>query len=378
MDDGEDVRIVMCAPGFPASLHDSDKPFLLDHARALIAAGFQVTVICPANANLPAYQNVEGIEVVRVRYAPRKFETLASTGSMYREARGLRLIWVPFMILSLIFATIRKVRKGSDLIYGHWWIPGGLVAVVSASLTRRPSLVHLHGSDAEISKTKAMRFCANWVLRRADRCLAVSDPLVIWGEGISGREIDLLPMPVRLHEPLKFSVSKDQLVLGVGRLVHEKGFDVLLDGVAKVRAEIRPKVAIVGAGPERQALLDRAKLNGVDLQLPGSVSPQELVEWYRRATVVVVPSRREGFGLVAAEAAAVGRAVIGTAVGGIPSVVEDRVNGLIVDPGNSDAIGKALKEIDPAWGAKGPARVSHLSSKEHGAFVRRMCEDLCK
>ena len=155
-------------------------------------------------------------------------------------------------------------------------------------------------------------------------------------------------------------------------------FDVLLDGVAKVRAEIRPKVAIVGAGPERQALLDRAKLNGVDLQLPGSVSPQELVEWYRRATVVVVPSRREGFGLVAAEAAAVGRAVIGTAVGGIPSVVEDRVNGLIVDPGNSDAIGKALKEIDPAWGAKGPARVSHLSSKEHGAFVRRMCEDLCK
>jgi hypothetical protein len=51
-----------------------------------------VTVVCPAVPGLASRQTVEGIEVVRARYAPRRFETLAATGSMYREARGIRSV----------------------------------------------------------------------------------------------------------------------------------------------------------------------------------------------------------------------------------------------------------------------------------------------
>jgi len=378
MTDSRNPRVLLCVPGFPASLDDSDKPFLLDHARALVAAGIDVTVICPAKPGLPGFQDVEGIEVIRARYAPRRFETLAATGSMYREARGFRMVWVVPMLLSMTLTALRRARSGVDVIYGHWWIPGGIVAVVSAKLARLPSVVHLHGSDAEIARTKFVRMIARWVISKSDRCLAVSKPLGDWGEKISERKIDLLPMPIRSREASDPSRSEEMLILGVGRLVYEKGFDVLVEAVGKLKPEIRPKIVIIGAGPERQLLLDRATAIGVDLYLPGAVSPEKLVKWFSRSSVVVVPSRREGFGLVAAEAAAMGRVVIGTSVGGVPEIIEDGVNGLIVEPDNADALAKALLEVDPSWGSHGPARVRHLSTHEHGVFLRQMCEDLCK
>ena len=92
MNQSGERRIVLSAPGFPVSDADHDKPFLLNHAKALSAAGFHVTVVCPALPNLAGRQTVEGIEVIRVRYAPRRVETLAVTGSMYEEAKGIRKV----------------------------------------------------------------------------------------------------------------------------------------------------------------------------------------------------------------------------------------------------------------------------------------------
>ena len=92
MNQSGERRIVLSAPGFPVSDADHDKPFLLNHAKALSAAGFHVTVVCPALPNLAGRQTVEGIEVIRVRYAPRRVETLAVTGSMYEQAKGIRFL----------------------------------------------------------------------------------------------------------------------------------------------------------------------------------------------------------------------------------------------------------------------------------------------
>ena len=57
----------MCTPGFPTSSVDPDKPFLLDHAKALIDADLKVTVVSPAVAGSPSYQVIDGVEVRRVR-----------------------------------------------------------------------------------------------------------------------------------------------------------------------------------------------------------------------------------------------------------------------------------------------------------------------
>ena len=364
----------MCAPGFPASKDDADKPFLLDHAKALAACGVRVSVISPAVDGSPARQTIDGVNIRRVRYGPRKMETLAATGSMYREARGLKSILVLPMVAALCFAMWRETRKETAILYGHWWIPGGLVATVVGSMTGCSSVVHLHGSDAAMTTNRALETIARWVMRSATVRFAVSDELAAWGEGVSGQKFVVLPMPLNFDRLGKPSPVPDQgFVLGVGRLVPEKGFDVLLNAVGSIDVVSRPLVTIIGVGPERENLAALAHHLGVELHLPGVISPQEMANWYQSAQIVVVPSQREGFGLVAAEALAAGRVVVASRVGGIPNFVRPGISGLLVTPGDVEGFAKALQEVDPKWGINGPELVAHLGAER---FVRQMCDDL--
>jgi glycosyltransferase involved in cell wall biosynthesis len=77
----------------------------------------------------------------------------------------------------------------------------------------------------------------------------------------------------------------------------------------------------------------------------GFVSPEELGDWYERAAVVAVPSRREGYGVVAREAMAYGRPVVATAVGGLVDAVEDGVTGLLVPPRDIAALRSAAERL---------------------------------
>jgi len=298
---------------------------------------------------------------------------------MYREARGIKAFLVVPMLLSMFVTAVRELRRGSSIAYGHWWIPGGFVAVVAARCCGKSSVVHLHGSDAEIAKTKVMGFLARIVLRLADKRLAVSQEIARWSRQLCDRDVQILSMPLDFDRlPTPSPVPSSGYVLGVGRLVPEKGFDVLIGAVGSLEERSRPQLVIIGTGPERQALAKKAIRVEVDLHLPGAVSPAELGEWYRRSRVVAVPSLREGFGLVAAEAAAAGRAVVASAVGGMPEVVSHGLSGLLVEPGKVDDLAEALRCVDPQWGENGPDRVSQLGMDVHGEIVSKMCEKLAR
>ena len=372
-----DQRVVLCSPGFPASIEDTDKPFLLNQARAIVATGLKVTVVCPSIPGLSKRQVTNGVEIIRVRYGPRRLETLATTGAMYREARGLKAVLVVPMILSMLVAAVRELRRGPSVAYGHWWVPGGCVAVLAARFSGKRSVVHLHGSDAEIAKTNPMRLFARFVLRFADKRLAASDELGRWSKQLCDRGAQTLSMPLDFDRlPTPSPVPSDGYVLGVGRLVPEKGFHLLIEAVGSLEESSRPPVVVVGNGPEREALVKKATQAGVDLHLPGAVSPTELGNWYRRSRIVAVPSLREGFGLVAAEAAAAGRAVVASAVGGIPEVVLDGSSGLLVEPGHVEDLAAALRSVDPQWGENGPQRVSQLGMDAHGETVSKIFDEL--
>ena len=373
----EQLRVVMCTPGFPASLTDADKPFLLNHAIALSQAGIEVTVVSPAVAGSPARQLIENVQVVRVRYAPRRFETLAATGSMYREAKSVKGIWALPMMVAMANAAIREAKKRSAVIYGHWWIPGGLVAAIAAGWVKCPSVIHYHGSDAAITQNLFMRAVARKVARRVDLRLAVSEELAEWVRNLSRMPTEIIPMPVVAQLPsVPSSPPDDGYVLAVGRLVHEKGFDVLIDAVGQMDEKERPELIILGTGPERNNLIDRARKRSVPAHFPGQVPPHQMGDWYDGARLVAVPSRREGFGLVAAEAAAMERTVVGTTVGGIPTVVQDGVSGMLVEPEDVEALKDALRTADPLMGRAGPPLVEQLSVQNHGLRIRQLCEDL--
>jgi glycogen(starch) synthase len=156
------------------------------------------------------------------------------------------------------------------------------------------------------------------------------------------------------------------VVLLLSRLVQEKGIDVALHACVRVRRELPDvKVALAGDGPERDALvalIDELDL-GSTVERLGGVPMHDVPALLERATVVVVPSRyEEPFGLVAVEAGLAGRPVVASRVGGLPEVVEDGRNGLLVPPDDPDALAAAVLTVlrDPGLaerlGAEGRVR----------------------
>jgi len=141
-----------------------------------------------------------------------------------------------------------------------------------------------------------------------------------------------------------------RMLLAVGRLSGEKGFDVLLDAVSRLAAEGRRIcLDLVGEGVERKALerqIVQAGLEGV-ARLRGYVPfGAELLDYYRRADLFVLPSRSgEGVPQVLLEAMATGTPVVATAVEGVPYLIKDGENGLLVASEDAASLAERIAEL---------------------------------
>ncbi len=139
---------------------------------------------------------------------------------------------------------------------------------------------------------------------------------------------------------------RQDLVLAVGRLGQMKGFDLLIEAFAAADLD-GVQLEIVGDGPERErltALVDRTGLQN-RVRLVGARDAEGVAERIAEATVVVVPSRSESFGIVALEAWRGGAPLIMTEHGGGREFVRDGVDGILVDPMDTAALAAALRRV---------------------------------
>ncbi len=133
------------------------------------------------------------------------------------------------------------------------------------------------------------------------------------------------------------------LLLVLAALVRRKGVDVLLEALTRLAAEgLRPALWVAGEGPERGALERRSEALGLAPRVRLLGQRGDVADLLAACDVVVLPSRREGLGVAALEAAAAGRPVVASRVGGLLEVVEDRRTGLLVPPEDPTALANAL------------------------------------
>jgi glycosyltransferase involved in cell wall biosynthesis len=247
-----------------------------------------------------------------------------------------------------------------DLVHSHDWY-GTLAAielldrfdpavVASAHLPLRVGFTYTgHGVDKRVK----MRL-ESVGLRLADLIITPSRST----KRIVSREYDVAPETVRVvpngvdtdafRPTCVGDVSAPPLVFAVGRMTEQKGFQYLLDAVPTIADAVpEVRIRIAGDGPRLSALRRRAAEAGYGeyVEFPGYVSERRLRREYRRAEVVAFPSVFETFGLVGLEAAASGTPAVGFDVGGVRTVIDDGVTGVLVEPYRSDQLADRIVDL---------------------------------
>ena len=295
------MKVCVLTTSYPRDADDVAGNFVRDAVEALRGAGVDVRVVSPASFRHYGIAYGDGI-VNNLRRSPWK------------------LLLVPLFLLSFALAA-RRASRDADVVHAHW-LPSALPAIA----TGRPIVLQLWGSDVALARR--VRPLARWLVRRAQVVVCASNALADDGRGLGAHDVRVIPSGVAIPDAVGEPEDPPH-VLYVGRLSEEKGVRELAQA-----ADGLPLV-VVGDGP----------LRSLFPQAVGFVAPHALGPWYERAAMVVVPSRREGYGVAAREAMAYGRPVVASAVGGLLDAVEDGITGVLVPPDDVTALRTAMEGL---------------------------------
>mgnify|MGYP001159162661 CR=1 FL=1 len=281
---------------------------------------------------------------------------------------------IPFALFALWRGAFSLRRDlGISAIFGGSALVAPLVLILARLFGRR-AVVQVHGLDIIYRSALYQLLCVRW-LKRCDRIIANSAYTATLAEskGVSPDRISVIPPgvePERFTAPVDVEATKKffglegrQVILFVGRLARRKGVkEFLQESLPEIVAAVpQACFVIVGANPT-ESLTHRddmvteiaaaASRLGLERRviLLGSLSDDDVVKLYQACDLVVLPALAtpddvEGFGIVLLEAAAAGKPVIATRVGGIPDAVEQGKSGLLVEAGDYDALRQATVDL---------------------------------
>ena len=278
--------------------------------------------------------------------------------------------------VSQITATIQKVAKlkqtfKPDLIHINTCGSNLFYHLRSAAIYSVPSLVTIH---ALLTRSGGSDTILGQVLRKANWVSTVSVSIL---EEVRQILPEIAPRSSVIHNSLETQVIQCEplpfdspLLLCVGRLVHEKGFDIALNAFSSVIKRFpNARLVIAGDGYAKSDLIQLTTRLGLTdaVEFAGWVEPEKILELINTATMVIMPSRwAEPFGLVALQATQMARPVVATRVGGLPEVITHGETGLLVEKENSEALSEAIifllqnKDIAMRMGQTAKSRAQKL------------------
>jgi glycosyltransferase involved in cell wall biosynthesis len=319
-------------------------------AAALASRGDRVTVYTRRDGpDLPERQHTaDGYDVVHVPAGPAR--PIGKDGLLrYMPAFGqyLSRCWV---------------QAAPDVVHAHFWM-SGLAAMQAAQPLAVPVVQTFHAlgsvkqrhqgshDSSPVERLEREEWLARTVTRVVATCTDEVAELVRMGADL--RRLSVVPCGVDLAAFRPGARrSPTRRVVSVGRLVPRKGYDLVIEAVARLPTV---ELVIAGGGPandtetdtERTRLLAVAEQLGVGdrVRLVGQVARADMPALLRSADVVVCAPWYEPFGIVPLEAMACGVPVVATSVGGFLDTVVDRVTGILVPPKDSAALAAALAQL---------------------------------
>lgn len=379
------MRILMVTQFYAPTIGGQER-VVEDLSRELIARGHHVAVVALQQGDLPRVSDVSGVRVYRIGSTSARF---------FRGYVDPTRPHSPPAVDPKAAAELRRVLslENPDIVHGHDWL---IHSFLPLKRRRGPGLVvTLHDHSLICANKRLIRqgeACSGPGPAKCLRCSAshyglVKGPMIAVGNGVmSAAERALVDMFLPVSQVvadaaglgdhsdrhrvipnfLPTNATSDdkgeslsglprRFILFAGDVSRDKGVSVLLEAhgllddpppLVLIGRIIDPELLAPAVGPERtsSAALLAAPIGKV--RAVGAQPHEAVLDAFRRCTVAVVPSlMHEAFGLVALEAMSAGRPVIASNIGGLPDIVADDKSGILVPPGDVEALRAALARV---------------------------------
>ena len=291
-------------------------------------------------------QTIGGLHVQRLRFA--------------LPARRMRSLMRFGAVAPLSAAALLRVMStfAPHVVHVHGAGPNAVYSAALRKLIRAPIVFSAHGelrndAHAGLEQSRALRWGLQAMLRHA---AAVTAPSRVVLEEL-GQQFELVAATTVLPnavDPAEFDIAERSAhrlgpyIFSAGRLVRQKGIDVLVRAYAHARESLAGRRLIVaGDGPEREALIRLSDDLGLDdsVSFVGTVDRERLAELMCGADAFAFPSRQEAFGIALLEAMAAGTPAVAARVGGIPEFARDGENALLIAADDTDGLAAALVRL---------------------------------
>ena len=343
----------------------SKEHFVFFEDEALIDGGFRVKTITPHQKGLKLKEEINSIEIHRFRYLPENYEISTSLPDALKSFAGkFKLILLTTNFLSTTF--FHCIKEKPDLVLAHWAVPSGIIAYLMMKFFKIKFIVSIHGGDVAPLKNSSLlrKFVVN--------ILNKSSQVIVNGEftqnefikmGVNENKLNIIygpPNYVSHSSDLKFlseyrnklTNSENKIILSVTRLTEVKGTEYLIKALSKLKTK-NIHCVIVGSGDLLSELKEISKSLKISDKITffGRANHQELGWLYDVSDVFVLPSIIDSTGatdampLVIPEAMESKLPVIGSDVGGIPFMIKNNENGILVESKNPTALANAIDRI---------------------------------
>lgn len=315
-------------------------------ARTLVERGHRVDVLTSRLRGQPESEWIDGVHVHRVR-----------SWRYGQHECGIRGA-ATFLVFALLRLRRLLATERYDLVHYFFGLPCGVLSLYTHGRHGIPYIVSLRGSDVPgYDSTDRPLSLSHWLLSGLSRriwrnarfvipnSVALRDLAAAFEPGI---EYEVVPNAVDTGTPRSRSASPDERVqlLCVARLIERKGIDVLLAAFARLRST-NAVLHIVGSGRDEQQLRRLAATMGITERVVfhGAMNHADVQRMYRAADVFVLPTLSESCSMALLEAMSAGLPVVTTRVGGNLQLIQEGHNGLLVTPGDVQALTEALDAL---------------------------------
>jgi len=336
---------------------------------------------------------ISSVERLLVAYPPHGVEyvhiSTLEDGSVFQKLR--------VFAIAIYRLTKRLLQRDVDLVHIHFSKRGSTlrksILMALALAARKPCILHAHGSEFRSffqSLPLLLQGSIAWLFRRSRRFIVLSESWRTFYQDalrLDAHQLVVLPNPVELPPQVPDRADGDGVrFVFLGRIGARKGAFDLVNAFAQVQSSASRPVHLTLAGDGE---VEAARRLVASLQVEPQVEVLSWVDPEQRdallaaSHVFVLPSRNEGLPMSLLEAMGWGLAVITTPVGGIPEVVTDGINGLLVSPGNVDELATAMRSLvenqtfRQELGVQARARVAPLDIRNYAKVLQQVYDSAC-